>query len=110
MQEFADLLHVIATATADDASREPEAKQIRARWEELKSGDGRFCGLLRGGKFQSHPQPRRQAREVGLNPPHSLLVLDFYFRAVSRTKNEDDGEYDFYSPAFFLVNVCVAWP
>ena len=27
-----------------------------------ENGDGRFCGLLRGRKFQSPPKPRRQTR------------------------------------------------
>src|ERR1700722_15142579 len=37
VQEFADLLHVIALATADENVVPTEARQIRARWEELKS-------------------------------------------------------------------------
>ena len=37
VQEFADLLAVIANATADDKITRAEATQIRARWEELKT-------------------------------------------------------------------------
>jgi hypothetical protein len=37
VQEFADLLAVIATAAADNQITQKEAHQIRARWEELKS-------------------------------------------------------------------------
>ena len=37
VQEFADLLAVIANATADDKITKTEATQIRARWEELKT-------------------------------------------------------------------------
>ena len=37
VQEFADLLAVIATAAADNQISGKEAKTIRARWEELKS-------------------------------------------------------------------------
>jgi len=37
VQEFADLLAVIANATADDRITKAEAAQIRARWEELKT-------------------------------------------------------------------------
>ena len=37
MQEFADLLAVIATAAADNQITPKESKTIRARWEELKS-------------------------------------------------------------------------
>src|ERR1044071_9044791 len=36
VQEFADLLAVIASAAADNAISRQEAKSIRARWEELK--------------------------------------------------------------------------
>ena len=37
VQEFADLLAVIATAAADDQITKKESELIRARWEELKS-------------------------------------------------------------------------
>jgi hypothetical protein len=37
VQEFADLLSVMATAAADSKITGAEAKSIRARWEELKS-------------------------------------------------------------------------
>ena len=37
VQEFADLLAVIATAAADEQITPAETKEIRARWEELKS-------------------------------------------------------------------------
>src|SRR5580692_10336025 len=37
VQEFADLLHVIATATANEKISPAEAREIRARWEELKT-------------------------------------------------------------------------
>src|SRR5690349_1399162 len=37
VQEFADLLHVIAAAAADNQISRKEAHAIRARWEELKS-------------------------------------------------------------------------
>src|SRR5947208_14387217 len=36
VQEFADLLAVIATAAADNQITQKESQQIRARWEELK--------------------------------------------------------------------------
>src|SRR5499425_2981774 len=36
VQEFADLLAVIATAASDNQISPKEAKTIRARWEELK--------------------------------------------------------------------------
>ena len=37
VQEFADLLSVIAVTAADNQITPKEAKQIRARWEDLKS-------------------------------------------------------------------------
>src|SRR3974390_3369006 len=37
VQEFADLLAVVAAAAADNQITHAEAKKIRARWEEFKS-------------------------------------------------------------------------
>jgi len=37
VQEFADLLAVIASAAADNQITQKEAQSIRARWEELKT-------------------------------------------------------------------------
>ena len=51
VQDFADLLHTIATATADDRITPPEAKQIRARWEELKSVTEGFVECCEQGNF-----------------------------------------------------------
>ncbi len=58
VQEFADLLHVIAGATNDEQISAPEAKQIRARWEELKSVTECFVAACEQGDFA---QLRRQA-------------------------------------------------
>jgi hypothetical protein len=51
VQEFADLLHVIAGATTDEQISSPEAKQIRARWEELKSVTECFVAACEEGDF-----------------------------------------------------------
>lgn len=51
VQEFADLLHVIATATSDEHISPPEARQIRARWEELKSVTEGFVAACEEGDF-----------------------------------------------------------
>ena len=51
VQEFADLLHVIASATADENISPPEAGQIRARWEELKSVTEGFVAACEEGDF-----------------------------------------------------------
>jgi hypothetical protein len=53
VQEFADLLAVIATAAADNQITTAESKQIRARWEELKSVTEGFVACCEEGNF--HP-------------------------------------------------------
>jgi hypothetical protein len=51
VQEFADLLAVIATAAADNRISGGEAKTIRARWEELKSVTETFVACCEDGNF-----------------------------------------------------------
>src|SRR5215472_15768058 len=51
VQEFADLLQVIAAAAADNQITPMEAKQIRARWEELKSVTEGFVAGCEEGNF-----------------------------------------------------------
>jgi hypothetical protein len=51
VQEFADLLAVIATAAADNEITGKEAKTIRARWEELKSVTECFVACCEEGNF-----------------------------------------------------------
>ena len=51
VQEFADLLAVIATAAADNQISGKEAKTIRARWEELKSVTETFVACCEQGNF-----------------------------------------------------------
>jgi hypothetical protein len=51
VQEFADLLAVIATAAADNHISKQEAKSIRARWEELKSVTEGFVHCCEEGNF-----------------------------------------------------------
>lgn len=53
VQEFADLLAVIATAAADNQITPPEAKKIRARWEELKSVTECFVACCEEGNFSA---------------------------------------------------------
>jgi len=53
VQEFADLLHVIAAATADEKITPTETKEIRARWEELKSVTEGFVAACEKGNFAS---------------------------------------------------------
>jgi len=51
VQEFADLLQVIAGAAADNQITPAESKQIRARWEELKSVTEGFVACCEEGNF-----------------------------------------------------------
>lgn len=51
VQEFADLLAVIATAAADNYVTPTETKQIRARWEELKTVIEGFVACCEEGNF-----------------------------------------------------------
>jgi hypothetical protein len=51
VQEFADLLAVIATAAADNQITSAESKEIRARWEELKTVTEGFVACCEEGNF-----------------------------------------------------------
>jgi len=53
VQEFADLLAVIATAAADNKITSTESRQIRARWEDLKSATEGFVASCESGNFDS---------------------------------------------------------
>lgn len=52
VQDFADLLQVIAAAAADSQITDAEAKAIRARWEELKSVTEGFVACCEEGNFR----------------------------------------------------------
>jgi len=51
VQEFADMLGVIAVAAADNTITPQEAKSIRRRWEDLKSVTEGFVHSCEGGNF-----------------------------------------------------------
>lgn len=53
VQEFADLLAVIAKAAADNEISKGESQNIRARWEELKSVTETFVHCCEEGNFQA---------------------------------------------------------
>jgi len=61
VQEFADLLGVIATAAADNQITRPEVESIRARWEELKSVTETFVRCCEDGNFG----PMRTSSRLG---------------------------------------------
>lgn len=53
VQEFADMLATIATASADSVISKDEARTIRRRWEELKSVTESFVKAAESGNFGS---------------------------------------------------------
>jgi hypothetical protein len=53
VQEFADLLAVIASAAADNQITQKEAASIRARWEELKTVTEGFVACCEEGNFRA---------------------------------------------------------
>jgi hypothetical protein len=58
IQEFADLLAVVANAAADNHISTEEARKIRARWEELKTVTECFVHCCEEGNFRAlkdHP-------------------------------------------------------
>jgi hypothetical protein len=66
VQEFADLLAVVAAAAHDNQIGTRESSDIRARWEELKSVTENFVACCEEGDFlplKQHPrlQPVRRA-------------------------------------------------
>jgi hypothetical protein len=64
IQEFADLLAVVASAATDNQISADEARAIRARWEELKSVTECFVRCCEEGNFRS-----LQDRPPSLPPP-----------------------------------------
>ncbi len=53
VQEFADLLAVVAAAAHDNQITQKESQQIRARWEELKSVTETFVVCCEEGNFRT---------------------------------------------------------
>ncbi|MDX2186165.1 MAG: phage regulatory CII family protein [Opitutaceae bacterium] len=51
IQEFADMLQVIAVAAGDQKITAEEARDIRGRWEELKSATEGFVQAAEQGRF-----------------------------------------------------------
>jgi hypothetical protein len=65
VQEFADMLAVIARAAADNTITKEEAKDIRGRWEELKSVTEGFVRCCEAGNFGAmHKQLADRARSA----------------------------------------------
>ena len=68
VQEFADLLAVIATAALDNQITAKEAANIRERWEELKSVTEGFVTCCEGGNFS----PLKEKEKSISSPPRKL--------------------------------------
>jgi len=68
VQEFADLLAVIATAAADNQITSAESREIRARWEELKSVTEGFVACCEEGNFL----PLKDNPNISKPPPPPL--------------------------------------
>jgi len=62
VQEFADLLAVVAAAAADNQITTKEAEEIRSRWERLKTVIESFVACCEEGNF-------RPLKDKQLNPP-----------------------------------------
>ena len=60
VQEFAELLHVISAATEDEKITPEEAREIRARWEELKTVTEGFVACCEEGNFGPLRQPHKK--------------------------------------------------
>jgi hypothetical protein len=72
VQEFADLLAVIATAASDNLINAKEATAIRERWEELKSVTEGFVACCESGSFScikdKPPRNHNQAHALRQTP------------------------------------------
>jgi hypothetical protein len=69
VQEFADLLAVVADAAHDNQITQKESKQIRARWEKLKSVTETFVACCEEGNFRTlkEKQAASPESEAGLH-------------------------------------------
>jgi hypothetical protein len=65
VQEFADMLATIATAATDNVITKDEARNIRSRWEELKSVTEGFVTAAETGNFGAIAPPAPAHK-----PPH----------------------------------------
>jgi hypothetical protein len=71
VQEFADLLAVVADAAHDNQITQKESQQIRARWEKLKSVTETFVACCEQGNFRTlkeKPAVSPKTEAPSLNP------------------------------------------
>lgn len=60
VQDFADMLATIATASSDSVITREEAKNIRRRWENLKTVTEGFVHAAETGTFGSQVEPTKK--------------------------------------------------
>lgn len=75
VQEFADMLSLIAAAALDNSITEQEAADIRARWECLKSATEEYVNCCEQGNFKEiRERARRAHKATGTtrSSPHSF--------------------------------------
>ena len=61
VKEFADMLATIATSSADSVITKEEARDIRRRWEELKTVTEGFVKAAETGNFGPPREPEKKA-------------------------------------------------
>jgi len=64
VQEFADLLAVIATAAADNQITRKESEEIRARWEQLKAVTETFVVCCEEGDFLPLKEKEKEKQQT----------------------------------------------
>jgi hypothetical protein len=71
VQEFADLLAVVAAAAADNQITHKESQQIRARWEELKSVTETFVACCEEGNFRTLKEREMGSAKCEVRSPNT---------------------------------------
>jgi hypothetical protein len=69
VQEFADLLAVVAAAAADNQITHKESQQIRARWEKLKSVTETFVACCEEGNFRTLQERQTESPKSEVRSP-----------------------------------------
>jgi hypothetical protein len=74
VQEFADLLAVVAAAAHDNQITQKESQEIRARWEELKSVTETFVVCCEEGDFRTLKEKHGGGAKSEIRPPSTVLL------------------------------------
>ena len=70
VQEFADLLAVVADAAHDNQITHKESQQIRARWEKLKSVTETFVACCEEGNFRTLKEKQIGSAKTEVGSPN----------------------------------------